>query len=128
MLRYGKVPGYLLAALLSISIGPFTSVMIPTNFRLIEINEKRGGARSERSAREKGTKAGAKSVEESVDGKGDVSQFGDLSGPMGKTSQETSESEEKEVKELLGKFGQLNGVRASLLGAGGMVGLWTALV
>lgn len=102
--------------------------MVPTNFRLIELNERLGGARSERSAREKGVKAGAKSVEESVGGKGDVSQFGDLSGPMGKTVEETSESEDREVEELLGKFGKLNFVRAVLLGAGGMVGSWTALV
>lgn len=130
-LKYGRVPGYIAAAVLTLSIGPFTSLMIPVNFRLIELNEKRGGARSAESAKVqegKGGGAGKKSAEESVDGKGDVSQFRDLSGPMGRTSEETSQAEDEEVRELLGRFGRLNGVRALLMGVGGVVGLWTALV
>jgi hypothetical protein len=49
----GKVNGYPAAAALSLSIGPFTRLaMIPTNFELIEMNEKRVRKRSERSASE----------------------------------------------------------------------------
>lgn len=126
LLKYGRVPGFLLAAILSCSIGPFTQLMIPTNFGLIELNERKGGTRSERS-KEKGA-GGRKSAEESVQGKGDVNQFTDLSGPVEKTEGEASEKDEQEVQELLEKFGRLNAVRAVLLGAGGMVGLWTVLV
>jgi hypothetical protein len=125
-LKHGKVPGFLFAAILAYSIGPFTQLMIPTNFRLIELNEKMGGARSEKSARQGG--GGGKSAEESVDGKGDVNQFTDLSGPVERTEGKASASEEHEVQELLSKFAYLNALRAVLLGAGGMVGLWTALV
>lgn len=102
--------------------------MVPTNFRLIEINEKRGGARSEQSGKAQEGKEKTRTVMESVDGKGDVSQFGDLSGPMGRTEEKTTKQEDDEVRALLEKFGWMNGVRAVLMGLGGMVGLWTALV
>lgn len=127
-MRYGRVSGYLVAAVLTMSIGPWTTVMmVPTNFRLIELNEKLGGARSERSAKEGDRSGKVKSAEESVNGKGAVNQFGDLSGPMGKTRREASEEEDSEVRELLGSFGRLNAVRALLIGAGGLLGLWAAL-
>ncbi|KAH7308809.1 hypothetical protein BKA65DRAFT_174381 [Rhexocercosporidium sp. MPI-PUGE-AT-0058] len=120
--------GYLAAAVLSFSIGPFTQfVMIPTNFTLIKKNEDLGGARSEKSANEGGMKGG-KTAEESVEGKGDVNEFTDLSGPLGKTEREGTEEEERQVKELLGKFGCMNASRAALIGAGGLVGLFTALL
>ena len=122
----GKVSCYVLAALLTMSIAPFTTfAMIPTNFTLISKNEKYGGARSEASAAS-GASSG-RSAEESVDGKGDVSQWTDLSGPMGKTRDGTSDEGDREVKELLGKFGNLNAVRAVLMGVGGVVGLLGAL-
>nr|OQO22795.1 hypothetical protein B0A51_10316 [Rachicladosporium sp. CCFEE 5018] len=47
----GKAGSFLLAGLLALSIGPVTSIMIPTNFRLIELNEAKGGSRSEASAK-----------------------------------------------------------------------------
>jgi hypothetical protein len=105
--------------------------MIPTNFRLIEINEQLGGAKSSRSA-QLGDKGG-RSAEESVYGKdkagqfGDLSQFTDVSGPQGKTEKQSSPQEDAEVKQLLGRFGQLNALRGLLIGLGGIVGLATAL-
>ena len=125
-----KFRGYLIAAVLTMSIGPFTQfVMIPTNFRLIEMNTQRGGARSAKSASQK--EAGAtnnRSVEDSVAGKGEAAEFTDFSGPQTQTEQKTTEAENKEVRDLLGKFGKLNAVRATLMGVGGIVGLWTALM
>lgn len=111
---------------MSLSIAPWTSlVMIPTNFKLIEMNEDKGGKRSEKSARE--GKKGGGSAECSVDGVGEVSQFTDLSGPQEKTDQESTAAENQKVKALLEKFGILNAMRAGLIGAGGVVGLVTAL-
>lgn len=101
--------------------------MIPTNFELIKRNEEKGGARSKRSARETKTTDKSRTAEDSVDGKGDVNQFGDLSGPQEKTSEVASEREDREVRELLEKFGRLNAVRGAFMGVGGVVGLWGAL-
>ena len=117
------------AALLSFSIAPFTSIlMIPTNFRLIELNNRKGGARSEKSAKERPNPETGRSAEASTSGKGEASsQFTDLSKPQEKTSEATSSAKDKEVRELLAKFARLNTTRAILLGAGGLLGLWTAL-
>jgi hypothetical protein len=120
-----KILGYIAASLLSISIAPVTSFMIPTNFRLIELNEQKGGARSSRSA-ELGDEGG-RSAEESVDGKGQVSQWSDLSGPQGSTKADSTKAVDEEVKALLEKFGRLNAVRGVLLGLGGVVGLAVGL-
>jgi hypothetical protein len=126
-----KFLGYIAASLLSISIAPVTSVfMIPTNFRLIELNEQKGGARSSRSA-ELGDQGG-RSAEESVDGKGQISQWTDLSGPQERTREGTAkvedeEVEDEEVKVLLERFGRLNAARGVLLGLGGVVGLAVGL-
>ncbi|KAF2105779.1 hypothetical protein BDV96DRAFT_638654 [Lophiotrema nucula] len=110
---------YAAAAVLTLSIAPWTAlVMIPTNFALIQKNEELGGARSRKSAAA-GNKGG-RSAEESVDGKGDVSQWTDVSGPTGKTGREGSEEQEREVGELLGRFKNLNWVRAGLIGVGGV--------
>ena len=123
-----KINGYLAAAALNLAIAPFTAmVMIPTNFRLIELNENKGGAKSEKSAQEKQYSAGQRSAEDSVSGKDDINQFTDLSGPQTKTERESTAEEDEEVRELLGKFGQLNGVRAILGAAGGIIGLIAAL-
>lgn len=127
LLNGGAFRGYLAAATLSFSMGPFTSIMVPTNFALIEKNEKKGGARSEASARDVGDRNERGSAEDSVNGKGQASQWTDFSNPQTKTQSDTTEAEDKEVQELLGKFGRLNLVRAILLGAGGVVGLLTAL-
>lgn len=125
--NHWKVNGYLLAAVLCFSIGPFTGyAMVPTNFRLIEMNEQKGGSRSESSARESAGKP-ARSAMDSVDGKGQANQFRDLSGPQQKTNGETTKEDDREVKELLGRFGLLNGTRAVLMFVGGIVGLVTAL-
>lgn len=97
--------------------------MIPTNFRLIELNEALGGARSARSAVEGEGKEGGKSAEESVAGEGDVNQFRDLSGPQERTEMDSSAAQDREVRELLGKFKGLNWMRAVLMGVGGVVGL-----
>jgi len=122
-----KAFGFLMASVLSIGIAPVTALwMVPAcNFPLIELNEKLGGSRSERSAKVEG--AGSGSAENSVNGKGQASQFTDLSGPQTKTQREATPAEERQVQELLDKFTRINYVRAALLGAGGVVGLVTAL-
>lgn len=102
--------------------------MIPTNFALIRKNEELGGSRSAASA-EYREKAGLKgrSADESVDSKDDVSQWKDLSIPQEKTEKNSSEAEDKEVSELLDKFGKLNMLRALAIGLGGIAGLMAAL-
>jgi hypothetical protein len=116
-----KAMGYLAASLLSISIAPVTSFMIPTSFRLIELNERKGGARSSRSAAL--GDEGGRSAEESVDGKGQISQWSDVSGPQERTREGVStKAENEEVRALLEKFGRWNAVRGVLLGLGGVVG------
>ena len=121
-----RANGYVSAALLAFSIAPFTSVvMIPNNFALIEKNEKLGGARS--AANAKLGPSRNTTAEESVDGKGQVSQFADLSDPQTKTEQDSTAADNEEVQEMLGRFQTQNMTRALLLGAGGIVGLLTAL-
>lgn len=120
-----KVFGFLAAGLLSFGIAPITSFMIPTNFRLIELNEKLGGSRSAESA--KVEKKFGQSAQDSVSGKGEAGQFTDLSGPQGKTEKESSKEEDDEVRELMGKFSRLNAMRALSIGLGGVAGLVTAL-
>lgn len=100
--------------------------MVPTNFTLIAKNEEKGGSKSDKSAKFGTT--GGRTAEESVEGKDDVNQFTDLSLPQGHTKQDTSMNEDNEVRELLGRFGQMNFVRAVLLGTGGIVGLAGALI
>lgn len=124
-----KVNGYLAAALLAMSIGPFTAlVMVPTNFSLIKMNEDLGGSRSAESARTNTRKPGERSAEDSVNSVGEASQFTDLSGPQGKTKRDSTQEEDEKARALLSKFGAMNAVRAVLIGAGGVVGLWTALL
>lgn len=120
-----KVLGYVAASLLSMSIGPVTGYMIPTNFRLIELNERKGGARSAGSAAV--GDEGGRSAEESVDGKGQVSQWRDVSGPQGETREGSTPAEDGEVRALLEAFGRMNAVRGVLLGLGGVVGLAVGL-
>lgn len=133
-LQGGTIPnGYLAAAALCLSIAPVTAVMVPTNFALIAKNEEKGGARSEQSAKEQGQreegaqKQRSRTAGESVSGQGQPNQFADLSGPQARTSMDTTDKEDQEIKELLENFGRLNLVRAVLMGAGGLVGLATAL-
>ena len=105
--------------------------MIPTNFALIEANEKKGGARSENSAQEsseqggKGSRTAAESV--SLGGKGQASQFADLSNPQSETPEKSTPEEDKEIGQLLSKFNKLNVGRIFLQGAGGVIGLAAAL-
>ena len=113
--------------MLSFSIAAFTAfAMIPTNFELIELNNHKGGARSEKSAKEGEGKTG-RSAEESTSGEGEVPQFTDLSKPQEKTSEDSTAEEDEKVRRLLAQFARLNTTRAILLGAGGLLGLWTAL-
>lgn len=102
--------------------------MIPTNFELIRINEELGGSKSAQSAqyRER-VDAGPRTAEQSVEGKEDISQWSDVSGPQSKTGREATKQEEERVQELLARFGRLNYVRAVLMGVGGVVGLAGAL-
>jgi hypothetical protein len=118
---------YLAAAALSISIGPFTSLMIPTNFALIQKNEELGGSRSVKSARHGVAGRDPRSADESVQGKNDVSEMSDLSLPQERTRKDSSRAEDEEVSQLLDKFGKMNAVRSVLLGLGGIVGLLGAL-
>lgn len=123
-----KVNTYLAAAALSMSIGPVTSIMIPTNFTLIKLNEEKGGARSERLAREGHAEPSGRSAEESVNDKAGGLEWTDLSGPQGKTTRDSTGKEDERVRELLGVFGRWNAVRGGLLAAGGVVGLVAALM
>jgi len=126
-----KVNGYLAAGVLCYSIAPFTMlVMVPTNFKIIKMNEDKGGARSEANANSNGgdqTVVG-RSAEDSVNGEGQTNQFTDLSGPAEKTEKKATHEEEKMAEELLDKFGKLNLVRAVLIGAGGIIGLVVSLI
>jgi hypothetical protein len=125
----GKPGLYLAASALTLSIGPFTQLMIPTNFRLIELNEAKGGARSAASAQYRKEKGfGARSAKEATEGKNDVSQWSDLSRPQERTRDDSTAEEDREVRGLLEKFQNLNAGRAVLLGVGGIVGLVGALV
>jgi len=132
LLRFGangpKVNGFLVAAALALSIGPVTSLMIPTNFTLIKMNEERGGTRSERSAREGNAQPGDRSAVDSVNSKGEAAEFTDLSGPQARTQRDSTREDDERVKQLLDKFALMNGVRAVLIGAGGLIGLWAALL
>ena len=106
-------------------------MMIPTNFKLIKLNEDKGGARSARSAQQLGDQPRVqqgRTAEDSVAGEGQAEEFTDLSGPQRKTKQDSTEEEDEEVNRLLGEFGRLNAVRAVLIGFGGVVGLATALM
>ncbi|KAJ4990273.1 hypothetical protein SVAN01_04155 [Stagonosporopsis vannaccii] len=126
----GKPGIYLAASALSLSTAVFTSVaMIPTNFELIRINEELGGSKSAQSAQYRES-IGAKprTAEQSVNGKEDISQWSDVSGPQSKTVREATREQEERVQELLKRFGRLNYVRATLMGVGGAVGLVGALV
>lgn len=76
-------PGYY--TLVCLSIAPWKPVMIPTNFGFIQINEEKGGSRSARSAQVTGHET--RTAEESTQGKGDVSQWTDFSGPQGKIAE-----------------------------------------
>jgi hypothetical protein len=130
VLSHGRtVNGYLLAALLTLSIGPFTGLMVPTNFELIKINEEKGGKRSQKSEKEDDGKyePGERSAEDSVAGKGEGgNELTDLSGPQEKTKEATDEENER-VMVLLRRFQLLNAIRAALIGVGGVVGLMVAL-
>ena len=101
--------------------------MAPNNFALIEMNEKKGGARSEKSAQEGQHSAGERTANDAVSGKGDPNQITDLSGPQSKTPRDSTAKEDEEVQEMLGKFRRQNAVRALLCGLGGIVGLVAAL-
>ncbi|KAK5674251.1 hypothetical protein LTS10_012989 [Elasticomyces elasticus] len=127
VLKGGKVSGYLAAAILAISIAPMTGLMIPTNFALIKKNEDLGGAPSKQSAKEGYVKPGQRSAEDSVNARSAKDELTDLSNPQGRTEKKSSAEDDREVRELLGKFGRLNGVRAALIGVAGVVGLVTAL-
>ena len=127
VIRNSSVRGYLAAATLAISIGPVTTLMVPTNFALIKMNEERGGARSAESARRGGDKPSGRSAEDSVGGQGEAGEFRDLSGPQERTSEKSSKQDDEKVRALLEKFGRLNAVRALLIGVGGVLGLITAL-
>ena len=114
--------------MLTISIGPVTSFMIPTNFVLIKMNNEKGGARSLKSAkksREAG--AGQRSAEDSVKSEGEAEEFTDLSWPQPETDKESTKEEDEKVRELLSKFATLNSIRAILIGLGGVLGLLTSL-
>lgn len=104
--------------------------MIPNNFAIIKKNEELGGARSVNAAKalkQSGYQAGQRSAEDSVNSKGEGSQVFDLSGPQTKTEKSSSQADDREVYDMLGKFGRYNMCRAALLGGGGVVGLLAAL-
>lgn len=125
-----KVNLYLAAA--AINAGNFfwtPLAMIPTNFALIELNEKIGGTRSARAASEKSYGPGDRDAAASVSSKGDsTSEFKDLTGPQTQSDRKSTPEEDKKADELLAKFGALNAVRSLFPGVGGVVGLVAALI
>ena len=119
---------YAAAAVFTFGIAPFTMLFMgDPNFILIRKNEEKGGTGSRKSERQTATQLKSRTAKDSIDGKGDVNQFTDLSGPQEKTIEETDEEEDREVGELLAKFGRLNTVRAVLMSIGGVLGLLGAL-
>ncbi|KAG7407597.1 hypothetical protein Forpe1208_v013420 [Fusarium oxysporum f. sp. rapae] len=116
---------FLTAAALAFSIAPFTQLMIPTNFTLIKANNKLGGARSEKASKDDASTD--RSSWESVKGTGEGFEFTDLSGPQEQTERESTAEEDEKVRNLLERFRWLNLVRAVLIGAGGVVGLYAAI-
>lgn len=100
--------------------------MIPTNFALIRENNKLGGARSKKAAAESDASADRTALD-SVKGSGEGVEFTDLSGPQERTRDDSNQEQDEKVYKLLEKFRWLNLVRAVLIGAGGVVGLYTAL-
>lgn len=116
---------YAAAAILTLGIAPWTTlVMLPSvNSALIEKNEGMGGKRSA------GALDGAtrRSLEGSLGGVGDRSQWRDTSGPQERTEEHSTQEEDEEVRGLLERFGRLNKVRAGLIGVGGVFGLVGAL-
>lgn len=132
LLRFGsqdlKLNGYLAAAVLNFAISPWTIiVMVRNNFDLIEMNEKKGGSRSQKSAKSAKHEPGERTADDSVSGKGDPNQFTDLSGPQAKTKVDSTPEEDARVAEMAAKFGRQNSIRAILCGLGGIVGLLAAL-
>ncbi|KAJ3014631.1 hypothetical protein HKX48_005030 [Thoreauomyces humboldtii] len=131
---YQTARGYILAAALSISIAPFTSlVMVPkVNFALIRLNAAKGGYKSSASATaavQQGLAENLKkrSAKDSVNGVGELHSSKDLSGPQERTIDDFTPEEERDVRRKLVTFQWLNAVRSFLLGAGGIVGLATAI-
>ncbi|RBQ73838.1 hypothetical protein FVER14953_10122 [Fusarium verticillioides] len=120
-----KANTFLTAAALAFSIAPFTQLMIPTNFALIEENNKLGGTRSEKAAEQ--DMSLDRSAWESVKGTGEGFEFTDLSGPQEQTERDSTAEEDEKVRSLLERFRWLNLVRAVLIGAGGVVGLYAAI-
>ncbi|KAL5115089.1 hypothetical protein ACEQ8H_007004 [Pleosporales sp. CAS-2024a] len=132
---HGRMGLYVAAAALTLSIAPFTQLMRPTNFALIRLNEALGGSRSAASAayreeeHSKPLMAGEwpRGADESVHGVEHVSPWWDWSPPQERTRRDSSKKQDEEVKGLLDRFAMLNGVRAMLMGLGGVVGLMGAL-
>ncbi|KAF5706914.1 hypothetical protein FGLOB1_7268 [Fusarium globosum] len=120
-----KTNTFLTAAALTFSIAPFTKLTIPTNFALIEENNRLGGARSEKAAG--GSASTDRSAWESVKGTDEGFEFADLSGPQEQTGRDSTAEEDRKVDELLQRFRWLNLVRAVLIGTGGVVGLYAAI-
>ncbi|KAK5136309.1 hypothetical protein LTR08_003682 [Meristemomyces frigidus] len=120
------VNGYLLAAALVIGIGPVTGIMLPiVNIPLIQLTEDLGGARSQASAEY--SNQGGKTAMESISGKGDISEFTDLSNPQTETARPSTAGEDARARELLATFGWMNAARSVLMLVGGIVGLGVAL-
>lgn len=107
-------------------------VMVPAvNFALIRKNADKGGVRSAAAARATANRespGGARSAEDSVAGVGEgVGEWSDTSGPQEVTPLPSSAEEDAEVRALLDRFAWMNGVRAVLGMAGGVIALATAL-
>lgn len=125
--------GYLVAGIFCLSIAPWTSVvMIPNNFALMQLNADKLGSRSAKSAEVLRATSRDDSKQrtslDSVNGKGEANQWTEFSGPQKKTPVKSTAAEDEKVKEMLGLFGRQNLVRAVLMGLGGVVGLWAALL
>lgn len=128
-----KSGGYLVAGLLCLSIGPWTSIeMVPNNFAMIKINADKKGSISENSAEVlksvSQTGSNQRTSLDSVNGEGEANQWTDLSGPQEETPVKSTAAEDEKVREMLGIFGRQNMARAVFIGLGGVMGLWVALI
>lgn len=135
LMTYGRVPGYIAAALLASGVAIVTmTVMVPhPNFDIIRLNKELGGAASQGLKREQqrqdvsDEKLENSSGPPDVDGDFKASEFRDTTGPMGETDRQSTPEQDEKARELIERFRQLNMVRTLLMLGSGIVGLIVAL-
>lgn len=92
----------------------------------MDINADKGGNYSSKSAKV-AQKKGSAAAADTPDSARNTNELTDRSGPQSKTREESTPEEDREVRELLTKFGLLNYIRAALMTGGGAIALLAAL-